>query len=153
MVIGIPRSFAAQYIDFPLRIYKAMFTFVRFCFPFPFQPVFPLSFQFSSKRMPQTQAIAAHIHASHTFSFIFLFPFNLLFLLPLNFYQSACLRHKQYLSTFTHYVLQLRSIPMTYASLMSPLMLWHMPLMNIKLHECGHQLCTRLCYDACLRWM
>ncbi len=137
-----------------------MFTLVWFRFPFPFQLVFYLSFQFSSKRMPQTQAIAAHIHASHMCPFIFLFPSNLLFLFPFNFHQSACLRHKQYMSTFMHYVHQPRSLPMTYASLMSPLaityafdehknarmwtsivyplVLWHMPSMNVKTTPIKH---------------
>ncbi len=45
---------------------------MRFRLPFLFQLVFPFSFQFSSKHMPQTQAIAAHIHASHVCPFIFL---------------------------------------------------------------------------------
>ncbi len=162
MVIGIPWSFATQYIDFPLRTSKAMFTLVRFRFSF--------SFQLSSKRMSQTQAIAAHVHASHVCAFIFLFPFNLLFLFPFNFHQSACLRHKQYMSTFMHYIHQPRSIPMAYVSLvticamtyafdehknaqmwtsiMYPLVLWRMPSMNVKITPIRHA-CSNTC-DTCI---
>ncbi len=98
----------------------------------------------TSNSCPHSCITRVHFH--------FPFPFQLAF--PLSFQLSSkhMSRHKQYLSTFMHYVHQSRSIPMTYASFMSPLVIWHMHLMNIRTNV-DIKLCTRLCYDTYLRWM
>ncbi len=138
-----------------------MSTLVRFHQPFPFQLAFPLSFQLSSKRMPQTQTIPVHICITHMHFHFSFFPLNLHFLSPFNFHQSACLRHKQYLSTIMHNVHQPHSIPMTYASLVSPIALWRpfnerknarvwtSTAMSHVLQHMRH-LHHYLCYNTCL---